>query len=334
MNYIATALLLLSLLVGSGAYAFVDGFTPLKSSERPQFRLKLLAENELFKDSWKLPKSSKGITLSLNDDSNLEISGLDNSGKSWTVVKEFSGLGYKIYQGDLDCNGVDDLVLAAATGGCGMAPTTVLSFLLFDSGGRPHFFEMAGYSGMNNDRSVENLIRLKDGHCALVQESMVFNHVGERDFSYFRTLLYRADRAGFHLLGSYGGADMPLLTRFRFHDNHILVKPVPFNLQKFEDVSTDWAFRPAVVADMKRSGENLDEITLTAGAATYKLPGDWNQSLCGYTPMIIKKDADNFVCAAWGTIKAGTLLKEAGPAVMLSVSPRGSKQILAIDVSR
>jgi hypothetical protein len=74
----------------------------------------------------------------------LIFSGRDRGGREWEL--RTGGLSYleAVYEGDLDRNGVRDLVLTAGTGGNGLAPPRHLVFLTFDRAGRPHLLEATG----------------------------------------------------------------------------------------------------------------------------------------------------------------------------------------------
>src|SRR5258708_2676316 len=63
-----------------------------------------------------------GRNGSSGDDRQLVFSGLDLRGKKWRLKTEASIYYDAVYEGDLDRNGVRDLVISIATGGNGLAP--------------------------------------------------------------------------------------------------------------------------------------------------------------------------------------------------------------------
>ena len=81
----------------------------------------------------------------------LSLEGKDSQKKSWRV--DLVGIygceagegGVRVYQGDLDRDGVIDAIIMKPTCGVGLAPTVHLMAITFDNVGRPLPFEAAGY---------------------------------------------------------------------------------------------------------------------------------------------------------------------------------------------
>lgn len=150
----------------------------------------------------------------------LLFSGQDLAGRAWEVKTE--GLTYPraVYEGDLDRNGVRDLVVASGTGGNGLAPTTRLVFLTFDRRGRPTLFEATGYFDAR-DSDIYDLTDLDgDGRAELL--FMVF------DDGYWITNLYRVrDARWSRAEGRFAGLGFPAYTRFTNRPNHRPVRPAP-----------------------------------------------------------------------------------------------------------
>lgn len=301
---------------GSAGQAFVSGYTPLAAADRhAHFKLKYLFDQEKLKKGKLL---HQGLEISLSEDGqDLLIAGRGETG-AWLVVKAFSGLGTRFYEGDLDGDGGADLVITSVTGGCGMAPPTVISTLMRDRSGHPHFFEMAGYSG-SDGADTENIINLPISNrprqqneqyrqgAVLVQECMAFRRVGGRDFSYWTTVLYRAANAGWHLVPYYREHKMPLVTRYRFQENHQLVKhPVALG---FENVSSDWpesALKEAVLAAVHHDGL----LSISLHGADKNSQGD--AGLCsGYTGQVIWQSLNNkqTLITTWDSQMAERLLR-------------------------
>lgn len=349
LTKLVAAAILVCLVTDSACAFFVDNFTPLARSDRQaHFKLRFLADQEQLKDK---SRQLCGCTFSISQDGrDLEICGVDKFNQPWRVVKTFSGLGTSVYQGDLDANGIEDIVITSVTGGCGMAPPTVLSTVMFDQLRRPHFFEAAGYSGLAGSDNTENLLSLptrrKDRNQAvLVQESMAFNHVLRRDFSYWRTVLYRADNCQWKLVDNYRGEPMPLVTRYRFKNNHVLVKPVPWPLRSCNKNSWSEDSRTASLAEitLAESG-SVESIKLLLDAPEGKdqslsksndwpetliVPSDADKGLGGICQLVMGTDKEGCqVTAAWGTAEAERLIIAARHQPVTCI--RSGKSMLAL----
>jgi hypothetical protein len=151
----------------------------------------------------------------------LFFSGRDQSGREWEVKTAGRSYYEALYEGDLDRNGVRDLVLASATGGNGLAPTTSLVFLTFDREGRPaRLFEATGYFDAQA-RGIYDLADL-DGDRRAELLFMVF------DDGYWVTNLYRVREGRWSRVeGRFAGLSFPAYTRFTRRPNHRPVRPAP-----------------------------------------------------------------------------------------------------------
>src|SRR5215470_2807196 len=77
-----------------------------------------------------LPKTIKagasGISVSVNDNSELMLAGKDRHDKNWNADLGTSPISYacRFYVADLDRNGIRDIALVFPTGGNGLAPSS------------------------------------------------------------------------------------------------------------------------------------------------------------------------------------------------------------------
>lgn len=149
----------------------------------------------------------------------LIFSGRDLEGKEWRVKTERAVYYEAAYEGDLDRNGVRDVVLSIGTGGNGLAPPTQLIFLTFDRRGRPALFEATGYfeaqaHGIFDVADIDG-----DGRAELLFMSY--------DDGYWITNLYRVRESRWSRVeGRFAGLSFPLYTRFTTRPNHRSARPV------------------------------------------------------------------------------------------------------------
>jgi hypothetical protein len=233
----------------------MQDYTPLKTGDlKRKFKLQAVAASEALKQGKELHVA--GCQLKLKGDSELEVSGTDTTGKAWLVVTGYSGLGTTIFTGDLDKNGVEDIVIVGVTGGCGYAPPKTFDAILFDKKRCPMLWGVDTYAYQDRKAAFDDLIVLgNDPRAVLVQQNIVYHSVGKKTYSYWRTLLYRAEHGNWQLLKQYDGHLMPLLVRFRFKPNRELVKAIPSDLKGFQDASTLNPARP-------ESKEHFKEVQL------------------------------------------------------------------------
>lgn len=150
----------------------------------------------------------------------LVFSGRDLSGKEWSIETDRRIFYDSIYEGDLDRNGVRDLVLNIYTGGNGLAPPTELLFLTFDRQGRPTLFTATGYFDGKDDHIFDLADMDGDGRAELLY--MIFNQ------GYWITNLYRLRESRWSRVeGRFAGLNFPAYTRFTRRPNHKPVRPAP-----------------------------------------------------------------------------------------------------------
>jgi len=187
---------------------------PLKPGQIPPFPLKLLAdsENESQEDgvtaSFPVGVRLTKFVITLED---ISFSGQDKSGHPWTVEldNQHIGLGYKLYSGDLDQNGLVDAVFVTDTGANGSLPASVLSMLTFDQQGRPLLWQ----TGLNVTVDKAGLAQLVD----LDQDrkaELIVEHVdaasGDKAEGAFVTNIYKVEQGRWRKLSEYAGTALPV----------------------------------------------------------------------------------------------------------------------------
>jgi hypothetical protein len=174
---------------------------------------------------------------------------------------------------------------------------------------------------------------------------MAFNHVLRRDFSYWRTVLYRADNCQWKLVDNYRGEPMPLVTRYRFKNNHVLVKPVPWPLRSCNKNSWSEDSRSANLAEITQAESGAVEsikLLLDTPEGKYQslsksnerhetlvVPSDADRGLGGICQLVMGTDKEGFqVTAAWGTAAAERLIIAARHQPVTCI--RSGKSMLAL----
>jgi len=148
----------------------------------------------------------------------LVFSGRNLSGKPWRVSAPASYYYDALYEGDLDRNGIRDLILSMNTGGNGLAPSTRLIFLTFDRKGDPNIFEATGYY-QTAPAGILDVADL-DGDRRAELVHMVF------DDGYWITNVYRVRESRWNRVqGRFANLRFPLHTRFTNQPNHRAVRP-------------------------------------------------------------------------------------------------------------
>ncbi|HEV3471568.1 MAG TPA: hypothetical protein VG148_19730 [Pyrinomonadaceae bacterium] len=222
---LAAAALLLSLPPLAAAQGFNAGYLPFSESRMRRFPLKR-HEAEGLRGGRPLVVSGVRLREETEERAGEEaanflvFSGRDLDGKEWEVRTEGIVYHEAVYEGDLDRNGVRDLVFAAGTGGNGLAPPRHLVFLTFDRRGHPGLFEATGYFDARAS-DIYDLTDLDgDGRAELL--FMVY------DDGYWITNLYRVrDARWSRVEGRFAGLRFPAYTRFTNRPNHRPVRPAP-----------------------------------------------------------------------------------------------------------
>lgn len=217
------ALLLAAIILPIPAFALQQSdYLPLTKTELGQpFVLKPLGELGPASVLKKVAIGPSAAEIRVGEET-LIIEGRDTAGKGWSVKSgvKMPGLGGQMYVGDLDKNGFSDLVILAYTGGNGLAPGSHFISVMFDSSGRPTFFEADAYFEPGRNGFADLVDMDGDGKAELVH--MTF------DDGYWITDLYKARNARWgHVAGTFRGRRFPLYTRFTRRPNRKATTPMP-----------------------------------------------------------------------------------------------------------
>jgi hypothetical protein len=187
---------------------------PLKRGQIPPFPLKLLAdsENESQEDgitaSFPVGVRLTKFVITLAD---INFSGQDKSGQPWTVEldNQHIGLGYKLYSGDLDKNGLVDAVFVTDTGANGSLPASILSILTFDLQGRPLLWQ-TGLNVTADKTGIAQLVDLDQDRKAELIAEQVDAVSGDKAEGYFVTDIYKVEQGRWQKLGEYAATALPV----------------------------------------------------------------------------------------------------------------------------
>jgi hypothetical protein len=150
----------------------------------------------------------------------VRITGKDKAGKTWSVQLGAYCLDIQSYEGDLDRNGLQDLVLLIPTCGNGLAPSSHIITLMFDSRGRPIPFEADGYFECTEHGIADIVDMDRDRRAELVYMNF--------DDGYWITNLYRATNARWErVTGQFVKYSFPRFVRFTLKENHRSTRPKP-----------------------------------------------------------------------------------------------------------
>jgi hypothetical protein len=228
VSALAASAILLTAVLSSARPAAAQGFNanylPFDASRLRRFPLKRVELPDDLRSG--RPASVSGVRLQeemrATDDaesaSRLVFSGRDGDGRPWRFETDPHPYYDAVYEGDLDRNGVRDLVLSIGTGANGLGPPTHLIFLTFDARGRPTTFEATGYFDPQPQGIYDVTDLDGDGRAELL--FMVF------DDGYWVTNLYRVrDARWSRVSGRFAGLNFPAYTRFTRRPNHRPVRP-------------------------------------------------------------------------------------------------------------
>lgn len=201
-----------------------DSYRPLTKAELGEpFPLKYITDYEKARTIKQLPGGVSGIEVNHSEDEAENFgpifSGKDKQGNPWSVqLGEKMGLGGNIFHADLDRNGIQDLLFIFPTGGNGLAPSSHILTLMFDSTGRPVPFEAEGYYDTEKMNIAELVDMNRDGRAELI----FMNY----DDGYWITNIYEAGGGRWQRVkGQFGRRSFPLFTRFTIRPNHKAVVP-------------------------------------------------------------------------------------------------------------
>jgi len=145
-----------------------------------------------------------GATAEVTPAGEFVVRGRGSRGRSWSFRTALA-FGPALFHADLDRNGIPDLLITRATGGCGSAPSSHLIALLFDAEGLPVPFECDGF--LEDGPGVSDLFDMdRDGKAVLVATHATAG-------SLWAWTLYKAENARWRRVdGVHGGHTFPLFT--------------------------------------------------------------------------------------------------------------------------
>jgi hypothetical protein len=218
-------------------------YTPLTKADRKQ-TVPLKPESDIGLKEGKTLKIGLADVKLPADGNDLIISGRDKSGKTWTLTKNYCGLGTSFFTSDLDRNGTTDIVLLQWTGACGIAPPTILTLILFDKNQRPFPLELSGYSQCIPEKvdtstkvaAIDDLITLgSDKRAVLVCNKLESAQLPNKNGSFWRTQLYRANDGRWERIKKYGTNNVPMIVRYTSKANQKVIPNPVKSLLSFED---------------------------------------------------------------------------------------------------
>lgn len=235
---LTTALLLITAGVSFRVAAQSHDYLPLSRAElgRP-FALKYLGTLDPRPEFERRPNIGVSTaTLKHDEEGDLLLTGDDRAGKAWSVqLGGMCGAGGWGYEGDLDRNGLRDLVLVLATCGCGLAPSSHIVVVTFERDGRPVRFEAESYF----DADAKGIFDLRDMNGDGKAELIYMNF----DDGYWITNIYTTSDARWRRIkGRFGRRSYPLYTRFTNRANRRATTPQAGRQPFAPDLSNDVAY--------------------------------------------------------------------------------------------
>jgi hypothetical protein len=278
---------ILALLLPGICAAYMRRYLPLKDSDiSHRFPQRVLRAK--FVQGMRAVQVGSTTVRFLDETSEIQFSGMDATGKPWTVTAA-GMLGGGLYSADLDHNGTVDLIYAAYTGGNGLAPPMHVLTLLFEKNGRPVPSEMDGYFEIDQHGLLDLIDLDADGRAELIRQAY--------DEGYWITSDYEARDAHWHRIrGEHGSQTFPIYTRFTNRANHVPTTPAPGRHPVEDDLSNDSTAHSGMLAAVhwaNVSQSENPELDLSDG--TVCTPVAW------YSSMIVVSDtADGRKAATLG----------------------------------
>jgi len=301
------------LLLSANSLAYVKDYLPLNDTELSlRFPQHVLRRN--FVPGMHVRFGSTTISF-LESTDEIQFSGVDYSGKPWTVTTFGSPIEGGLYSADLDHNGTVDLIYASDTGGVGLAPRMTVLTILFDKTGRPVPSEMDGYFEID-DHGLKDLVDLdQDGRAELIRQAF--------DDGYWITSLYEARDAHWRLIkGQYASRTFPLYTRFTKRPNRIPTTPHASRHPIEDDLSNDATSYSGTLtaihwADIQESKD--PELDLSDGTVCKPVAGD-------STMFVVLDGPDGRTVASLGVSEVAHALLETILKSKLTVQFKGKRR--------
>ncbi len=313
------------------SHAYMEGYTPLSASDLKR-KVKLTPVDDAGLKEGKTLKIGPAEMMMPAEGNDIIFSGRDKKGKPWTLTKTYYGLGTSFFTKDLDCNGTTDIILLQATGGCGIAPPAVLTFILFDKDFRPFPMEMSGYASDYEDRDkkktvehIDDLITLgADNRAVLIGTQLDSAQLKNKYGSFWRILLYRANNGRWERITKYKNMNVPMIVRYTSKPNAKVIPNPVASLKTFEDGAFGRAEEKQSLTSKVKNVE-LEENRVKSLKIEPNLSLDPEGSSF-FHPFIIKDRADKYEIIAMGSDAGESVMKTlAGKKVRFSklgVSPK------------
>ena len=180
--------------------------TPVEQAIKPTFPLREISGCEVPGETVNL------VNAAIEIGQVIRIHNPQNSAAKWNTSLYFSPvLGCDIYQGDLDNNGTDDLVIVTYGGDSSGGYDTRLTILLMDRDGMPFPWRTQGYFRAEKS-GIQEIAQGKD-HRAMILDSIAVGQAALGGVSYGYRLFHPVDGRVREEHGSYAGVSWPLLPK-------------------------------------------------------------------------------------------------------------------------
>lgn len=233
------------------------------------------------------------------------FTGKDKIGKNWQLTTTYYPQGTLLFTGDLDRNGVTDLVLLGAFGGCvgvgldGVVPSSSFTAILFDENGRPLPWGLLGsfsakdecWQGKAGTPKIGELISLgNDNNAYLFVQQFDPIKKSTVPAQVWKTDLYKANHARWDKLGTYRG--------------NVLPSDDPVKPGQGAGSATSKNYLYSQVKSFYVSKDNHQHLKLSSGATISS-----DSSMAAFIPFIISESKSALVIAGFGTSEAAKMLK-------------------------
>jgi|GEM_PF-6930396 len=162
--------------------------------------------------------------VQINVEKSIFISSIPGVKARWSTTLDYSpGSGCGIYRGDLDNDGVEDLVVITFGGDSSGGYDSTLTIFLIDRNGRPTPWRVEGYF-RTETQGVHEIARGQDGR-ALILDSIIAGHPAWGGVSYGYRLFRPKDGQMEEVSGSLLGVTWPYLPRTN-PDNEELTRKI------------------------------------------------------------------------------------------------------------
>jgi len=272
------------------------------ASKPPSFRLTPVKLHAGIPSATNLQAGARDTLVTVTEDRGVLLSGRDLGGLPWsvTLVAASIGLSYECFIGDLDANGMKDIVLITNTMANGNLPSAILEIVTFESSGRPVLFKAWSSIDWDENQMHELVDFDQDGKAELVLSELRDDGGEDTWDAYFVTIVYAVSDARWNRLDRINHRALPILTRYPDKD------PSPSLLRRL-DPPTDGRRIP--IADLSNaapveqgsfagiSGEPAQSprgdhpLFISSSGARTRLPWSADSSMCYSNDIVLVDDA-------------------------------------------